>query len=161
MRCDHVPRRLTSRSPVARWRARRHLAECPICGPDRAIIEGLADVPPLPDSHRALWLAAGRGAHPRPIRRDLALIAALLVIATTAALTAPLLMTNPGPPPRVADNPGPPAGPPILVELDGLRAALDPIDRELADLRRRADLLDARRDADRLLATYAWPESRS
>ena len=159
MRCEHIPPRLTSVNPVARWRARRHLAECPLCGPDRAIIEGLADIPPLPDSHRALWLAAGREAHPRTFRRAIVPLAvAATVLATLAALTVPLILPDHGRPPVVTNNPEPAVVPSAQRELDGLRAALDPLDGELADLRRRADLLDARRDADRLLAAYAWPE---
>lgn len=157
MRCDHVPPRLTSRNPVARWRARRHLAECPLCGPDRAIIEGLADIPPLPARHRSLWLAAAT-ARPWTFRRALVPLAvAATVVATLAAMLVPLLTTRPDRPPVVTNNPEPATIPPAQRELDGLRAALDPLDGELADLRRRADLLDARRDAERLLATYSWP----
>jgi hypothetical protein len=157
MRCDHVPPRLTSVNPVARWSARRHLAECPICGRDRAIIEGLGDIPPLPARYRSLWLAAAVP-RPRTFRRTLALVAAVLVGAITGLLAIPLLAPRHDRPPIVTNNPESPVIPLAQRELDGLRAALDPLDGELADLRRRADLLDARRDADRLLATYAWPE---
>ena len=162
MRCDHVPRRLTSVNPVARWRARRHLAECPLCGPDRAIIEELGDIPPLPARHRALWLAVGReAARPSTFRQTLTRAAAVLVLAVTAALMVPFIARQIGEPPKVVtNNPAPVVDPPALRELDGLRASLEPLDGELADLRRRADLLDARRDADRLLATYSWPERR-
>ena len=162
MRCEHVPPRLTSVNPVARWRARRHLAECPLCGPDRAIIEGLGDIPPLPARHRALWLAVGREpARPWTVRSSLALAAAVLVLAITAALMLPLIARQVGDRQKVVtNNPAPVVDPPALRELDGLRASLEPLDGELADLRRRADLLDARRDADRLLATYSWPERR-
>jgi hypothetical protein len=160
MRCDHVPARLTSVNPVARWRARRHLADCPLCGPDRAIIEGLGDIPPLPARYRTLWLAVGRKSRPWTIRRDLALAAAVLGVSIIVLLVIRPLLPHPLRPPIVTNNPEPPADPTSLRELDGLRAALDPLDGELADLRRRAELLDARRDTDRLLATSAWPDRR-
>ena len=58
MRCDDVPRLLATGTAIGRWRARRHAAHCPRCAAFRSVLDELATVPPLPDSHRALWARA-------------------------------------------------------------------------------------------------------
>jgi hypothetical protein len=162
MRCDDVPRLLTTGGTLGRWRARRHAVRCPRCAAFRSILDDLVTVPPLPDSHRALWArAAGevetvRLARPRYVRPALVGLAAAAVL-----LIAVWLAWRPTPPRSVpeigADRPTDVASATIR-ELDAMEGSLDPLTQELDDLRRRADLLDARRDVDRLLARYAWPE---
>jgi hypothetical protein len=171
MRCDDVPRLLTTAGPIGRWRARRHSARCPRCAAFLPIVEALADIPPLPDSHRALWARAADEAvtvkltWPRLVRPALVGLAAAIV-----GLVALRVALNPVPPAPVKVAPGveewtiASAKATIrsltatVLSLDAMQDALDPLAEELADLRRHAELLDARRDADRLLAAYAWPE---
>lgn len=160
MRCDDVPRLLATGAPLARWRARRHARNCPRCAAAaeelRSLIADLSDIPPLPARHRALWARAADGpavrfGRPRLLRPVLGGIAA-------AAVGFVALQLAWWPAPAVPPVEARPDSAATLRRLDAMEAGLAPLDRELADLRRRADLLDARRDADRLLARYAWPE---
>jgi hypothetical protein len=162
MRCDRFLKALTTGGTFGRWRADRHVARCPRCARARAEIlriEGeLAAASALTGAERALWNSVAED-NPAPfILLPWGLTSRLAAAAAIAAMLALLLWPRDGGPvvrphpvvvPIVADH-----------ELDGLRAGLERIDRELADLRRQADLLDARRDLDALAARYT-PQHQS
>jgi hypothetical protein len=156
MRCDQFPPALTTGGAIGRWRTNRHAASCPRCARVRVEIrhlEGeLAAASALTAAERALWTSVAEG-HPAPVifllRGLKPRLAAAVAIAAMLALLfwpragGPVVRPHPVIAPIVADH-----------ELDGLRAGLDQLDRELADLRRQADLLDARRELDALAARY-------
>jgi hypothetical protein len=163
MRCDDVTRLLATGGALGRWRVRRHMVRCPRCAALRSILDDLATVPHLPDSHRALWARAAdeattvRLTRPRYVRPALVGLAAAAVL--LIAIRLPWVTAPPRPAPRdVPVERGLELAAATIRSLDTIKDSLDPLARELADLRRRADLLDARRDVDRLLARYAWPE---
>jgi hypothetical protein len=162
MRCDQFLPALTSGGAIGRWRADRHAARCPRCTRSRAEIrriEGeLAAATALTAAERALWTSVAED-HPVPViplRWGLnsrlaasAVIAAMLAFLSWPRGAGPVVRPHPAVAPVIADR-----------ELDGLRAGLEQLDRELADLRRRAELLDARRDLDALAARYT-PQRQS
>ncbi len=163
MRCDDVPRLLTTAGPIGRWRARRHAEHCPRCAAFRSIVRELSDIPPLTDSHRALWARAADEAVTVKLARPRLVRPALVGLAAAAVgLLALRVAWGPVPPVPVKVAPGggekSDLASATIRGLDAMKDALDSLSGELDDLRRRAELLDARRDADRLLATYAWPE---
>lgn len=164
MRCDDVPRLLAIGGALGRWWARRHAARCPRCEAFRSALDELAAVPPLPDSHRALWARAAD--EPETIRltwsRFVRPVAAIVATAAMIGFVASDLVwrqVRPRPAPGgVPVERGPDLASVTIRNLDAMEESLGPLARELTDLRRHADLLDARRDVDRLLARYAWPE---
>ncbi|QEH32462.1 hypothetical protein OJF2_09330 [Aquisphaera giovannonii] len=172
MRCDQVAASLAAGGPFARVRARRHLAGCPSCARDAArlgeLTRGLAGVPPLTAAQRALWASAAMGPAPTAgdgrARRRASLAAAAAILAAIG-LAAWHRLSRPGDGPRepvVARVPTTPDVPPAAAEPSDRErlarewlARLDRLDRELETLRREADLLDVRRDAEALWGRYA------
>jgi hypothetical protein len=156
MRCDQFLPALTTGGAIGRWRADRHAARCPRCALARdeicRIETELAAASALTAAERALWTSVAEG-HPAPVVPPFwvwksrlaaaAAIAAMLALLFWPRAGGPVVRPHPDVAPIVADH-----------ELDGLRAGLEQLNRELADLRRRADLLDARRDLDALAARY-------
>jgi hypothetical protein len=156
MRCDQFLPALTTGGSIARWRADRHAARCPRCARVRIEIlqlqHDLATGPALTPAQSALWTSVAEDHTSPVILPSWRLQRRLAAIGAVAAMAAFVLW------PQAS---GPVAGPdpviaPIIAdrELDGLRAGLEQLDHELADLRRQADLLDARRDLDALAARY-------
>jgi hypothetical protein len=163
MRCNQFLPALTTGGVIRRWRANRHAARCPRCGPIRVEIRqletDLSAVPTLTSAQRALWTAVADG-HPAvglpsfwrlsPRLAAAAALVAMLAFLAWQQARPPVVRTAPVTAPVMADR-----------ELDGLRANLDQLDHELANLRRQADLLDARREVDALAARFAPRERRS
>jgi hypothetical protein len=174
MNCAHVPTALATGGILSRWRARRHAARCPRCASAAAdlvrIADALAAVEPLTPVQRALWTSAAvedvHDAAPivsRWLRPALAggLLAGLLAV--VVVIMRPGFRGHPEAQPR-PPVPAPGAAEftrldpaPALERLDTMRGSLDALAGELADLRRRADLLDARRDADALWTRLGRP----
>lgn len=163
IRCEEVVAALTAGRPVRRWRASRHAARCPQCAAARdelrRIARKLSDVPPLSDFHRRLWIAAaGDDAASETSRANwfrpvLAGASATILLGTVGVWWASRPVEfQVGPTTvrlieRAADDEAPvgAASLPSVVALS----------RELDDLRRLADLLDARKDLETLLARLA------
>jgi hypothetical protein len=164
-RCEEVVSALATGGPFRRFRARRHIARCPRCAEARdelrQIAEALAEVPLLTAAQRRLWVAAAGDvitAEPSRVwwlRPALAGAFAAVVIAAVGVWWAFRPVGHrPGLPPvtRVA----PPAAREETVgEVQSLRGSVVALAQELDDLRSRADLLDARKDVDALMARLA------
>jgi hypothetical protein len=169
MKCDRVLSSLATGGVIARWRARRHVARCRECAEAqirlRQITRELAEAPPLTAAHRALWTAAGvepLTSRSRPVWVYHAGLAAatLLLGAIGLKLWVPQLGGGQDGSNVVQVAPEPPAPRPVQPSersklANEMLAKVDRLDRELAELRREADLLDIRRDADALWARYA------
>lgn len=162
MNCDRSLSSLATGGRFLRWRAARHFARCPRCavaaGRTRAIAAELASVPELTAAQRSLWTIA-RGEE-RPARPSLVrTFGPALIAASACALALVWFVTRHGestvrprvPPGVDAPRPGIDSSP----KLEAMRIGLDSAASELALLRRRADLLDARKDADALWLLYA------
>jgi hypothetical protein len=174
MKCENVLSSLASGGAFARWKARRHSARCPRCDRERRLLENitgeLAAAPPLTAAQRALWTAAGTEAiasRPRWAWVYPAGLAAATVLlgAIGLKLWSPQLGGVVDQPTVVRFVPEPPekisTQPPEHAQLaNEMLAKVDRLDHELTELRRQADLLDVRRDADALWAQYA-PRKRS
>jgi hypothetical protein len=162
LRCEEFAAALRTGGPIARFRARRHAGCCPRCASVRddldRIADSLAEVAPLTAYERRIWAAgAGDELAPEPsrtrwLRPALAgvLAATFLAAAWTWWATRPIDWGARLPP--VVDV-NPPAGTPeSLAGVEGLRGSVVALAAELDDLGRRAELLDARKDVDALLA---------
>ena len=170
MRCERAVTLLATGGVLGRWLARRHAARCPSCAAEaarlRRIARELSVVEPL----------VGRAARPVDIRRAASLdrrppgrpgIAASVLAGPTAAVLLAVVIVrddrgagrrragtaDAGPPSR--RSPGSPTSPgrrrrPTIRELDDLKSKFQALARDVAQLRRRAELLDERRDAEAL-----------
>ncbi len=147
---------------IRRWRARRHAARCPRCAAARdelrRVAEALADVPPLTDSQRLRWVVAAwdETAEEPPrvwwFRPALAgALAAVVLIAVEAWWVFRPVDLRKGPPSVVDVDPSA-VRDGALHNVDGLRGAVVALAQELDDLRRRADLLEVRKEVDALMA---------
>jgi hypothetical protein len=172
MRCDRAITLLATGGPLDRWRARRHASRCARCAADagslQKIARELAAVEPLSAAQRALWSSVST--EPRPVARPVGSLPALLAGAVAAAVLAvgigvTILTRRPAPQPvPPTPVPGPsvvrspdvarPVSPAVIRELDELRSNFRALSHELAQLRRRAELLDERRDADALARRF-------
>jgi hypothetical protein len=168
MKCKYVPSALATGGLIARWRARRHVARCPACAEVQIQIQditrALAEIPPLTSAQRVLWTAAGT--EPIPAR-DLPgwvvpaglMAATVLIVALGFKLWGPQFGGGQAGP--IAQGSQPPKPPPQAQPsppgklMNDMLAKVDRLDRELAEVRREADLLDVRKDADALWARYA------
>jgi hypothetical protein len=159
MKCDQALARLATGGPLGRWRASRHVAHCPDCAGQaeslRRIVDVLSDVPPLTELDRQSWIKAAEADFPitaRPRRIN----ARRLAIAATALVIFPLgyWLTKRLVGPR--NQPGVVVVDPSIVkqatlrDLDTLQAGASTLSRELDDLLKEVDLLDARRDVEAL-----------
>jgi hypothetical protein len=168
MKCDRFLSSLVTGGPVARWRARRHVARCHRCAEVqiqlRNITRELADTPQLTAAQRALWTAAGT--EPAiTTGRPAWIYGAALVAATVAVGAIGLMLRLPhaggqrdrpdfvnSAPPRSA--PGSPQPSERGKLADEMLAKVELLERELTELRRAGELLDARKDADALWKRY-------
>jgi hypothetical protein len=160
MKCDKVLSALASRGSFGRWRARRHAARCPRCATVAnelgIIVEELSAVPLLTAADRQLWLSACENASPLTVARPhfvrpafVGAVAALILLSMGTWLswhsvswkTSPTVVLVVDPEVAKASS---------LREVDEIRTGVVALVRELDQLRREADLLDARRDADAL-----------
>jgi len=161
-RCEQVVAALATGGAIRRWRARRHAARCPRCTAARdelrRVAEALAEVPRLTAAQRWLWAAAAGDeitVGPTPalwFRPALAgSLAALVVVAVGAWWAFRPVDLRQGPP-AIADVDPSAVRQETLRDVEGLRGEVVALAQELEDLRRRADLLDARKEVDALLA---------
>jgi hypothetical protein len=164
-RCEEVVSAMATGGPIRRWRARRHVARCPRCAEARnelrQIAEALAEVPPLTVAQRRLWVAAAGDvitAEPSRVswlRPALAGAFAAAVIAVVGVWWAFRPVNHrPGLPPVTRVSP-PAAREEAVGDVESLRGSVMALARELDDLRSRADLLDARKEVDALMARLA------
>jgi len=167
IRCEEVVAALATGGVIRRWRARRHAARCPRCAAVRdelrQIAEALAEVPPLTAAQRRLWAAAAGDeitAEPtRAWRFRPALagaLAAVVLVAVGAWWALRPVDLRKGPP-AIAEVEPSAVQQEALQDVEGLRGEVVALAQELDDLRRRADLLDARKDVDALIARLGPP----
>jgi hypothetical protein len=160
-RCERAIAAMAIGGPIRRWQAMRHAARCPRCAAVRdelrQVAEALADVPPLNDAQRRLWAAAADELRKEPslaFRLKPALAGALAAVILVGVgvwwMSRPQKL--PPAPEGVASVEPPPAKQETLGEMEGLRGDVVALGRELDDLRHRAELLDARKDVDALMA---------
>jgi hypothetical protein len=161
--CDEIVAALTTGGPIHRWRARRHAARCPRCAAMQdalaQVAEALAEAPALTAAERALWSAAAereqseKPAWVIPLRPALAgaLAAGILgVVCVWWAVHTPQKAPSQ---PNVAVVERPPTQ--ETTDVKSLRGEAVALAQELDQLSRRADLLDARKDVDALMARFA------
>lgn len=160
MTCDKVLSALAAGGFFSRWRARRHAARCSRCVAVIKDLKGLAGelsaVPPLTPAERRLWLRAcddvplvsrfwprlTRPAWAAAVAAVLLVSVGIWLISRSAHLkSSPTVVT-------VFDSEIVKAS--ALSEVEEMRSGIAALSRELDELQREADLLDARRDADAL-----------
>ena len=164
-RCEEEVAALVTGGPVRRWRARRHAAHCPRCAAARhelrRVAEALAAVAPLTAVQRRLWLAAAGDEIPAGSswawwsRPALAGVVTAVVVGAVGVWWAFRPADRRQGPPAVAGVNPPAVGRETLRDVKGLRGGVVALARELDDLRRRADLLDARKEVEALTARLA------
>lgn len=178
MNCDEFLDAMASPDERRQTAARWHANSCPSCAAladiDARLKKELGEPEPLPQRMRAVWEAAADGSpRPTPARRasegrniDRKTIP-LLIVATAASLlfliVIPLLIwqlpdvvvkepdTRKQPVPDIATVKTIDAS----AELDKLLAQVTALEVELNKTSKQADLVDVRREADLLLATYS------
>ncbi len=171
MKCDRAVKLFVTGGFLGRWRARRHGVRCPTCSAEFSrigwIARELSAVEPLSAAERALW--SSWSVEPRARLRSRSMLARLTVLAMVGAILIGvtlvarrrLQVTDPSanlastPVVTVADHLGWPAG--ATTALDGLGADLQALSLDLAQLRRQAELLDERRDAETLARRFDHP----
>jgi RecB family exonuclease len=164
-RCENAVFALATGGLLRRAWARYHAARCPRCAAAQrklaSIAKALADVPPLTAEERRVWTAAIGDGRPAVVVARRLRPAALVAFALTLVMAIPaawwmLRRQEKEAPPLAA----PPAAPAIvadtqpLVDLESLRRDVLALSDELDELQHRAELLDARRDVDALLARF-------
>jgi hypothetical protein len=164
MKCDQFTTWITVGNAFQRRRAERHAEHCHRCAEARqqlqALVADLAVTPsPLTTRERALWMAAcsesiddARTSGIRPLRR--VYWAAAAAVVACATLAASYWWTRGGmregnAPVVQRSQPTPSPGTAVAALPD-----LSDLERELADLRVRVDLLGARQEADSLWKRY-------
>jgi hypothetical protein len=170
MKCEKVLSSMASGGAFARWQARRHAARCPQCAREHRLLVDLAGElasapPPLTAAQRALWTAASTEAIASRPRRTwvypVGLAAATVILGAIGLELWSLQLGGVADQPTVVQFVPEPsetssAQPPEHARLvDEMLAKVDRLDHELAELRREAELLDVRKDADALWAQYA------
>ncbi len=172
MKCDDCLMAYTTGGLVSRFRARRHVAGCAVCAEAIArfeqVLEELSHTPELSAAHREMWVQAAELSplHLRPVLHSpraaqqlrWALATAAVIIVAALVLVA---SRNELPPAedvalkQPADSvPAEPVESQDLPNLQQLERSLDELAQELRQLGREAELLDARRDLDRLSSIY-------
>lgn len=169
MKCEDFLPALASGNAWQRWRAHRHARRCAACAHSATMLSHLqtelSRVEPLSPAMRQAWeQAAGEPVvRASPIRRRVQYGLVAVAAATLIALGVQLMA--PGPERKVTyDRPlENPAAPQQLAartidagaELDELLARVDTLQGELDALKQQAELLDARRETNLLIATYS------
>jgi hypothetical protein len=160
MTCDKVLSALAAGGFFGRLPARRHAAHCPRCATVindlKGLVSELSAVPPMTPAERRLWLRACDDVPlvsrfwPRLTRPALAAaVAAVLLVSVGIWLisrsahlkSSPTVVT-------VFDSEIVKAS--ALSEVEEMQSGIAALSRELDELQREADLLDARREADAL-----------
>jgi hypothetical protein len=164
-RCEEVVSALATGGPIRRFRARRHIAHCPRCAEARdelrQIAGALAEVPPLTVAQRRLWVAAAgdviaaESSRASWLRPALAGAFAAVVIGAVGAWWAFRPVGHRPALPPVTHVAPPAAREETVGDVEGLQGSVVALARELDDLRSRADLLDARKEVDALMARLA------
>jgi len=171
MNCDEFLDALASSDERRQTTARWHANSCPSCAAladvDARLKKELGAPEPLPQKMRAVWAAAAdESPRPTPARRAsegrlstrhlplqlVSLAAALLLLIAVGFLVSQR-------PSEIARQPDIPTGPiaktiDASAELDKLLAQVTALEAELNKTSKQADLVDVRREADLLLATY-------
>ncbi len=166
-RCEEVVAALATGGAIRRWRARRHTARCPRCAAARdelrQVAEALGEVPPLTAAQRRLWsTAAGSEIAMGPSRASWfrpalgGALAALVLVAVGAWWAFRPVDLRKGPP-AIAEVEPSAVQQEALRDVEGLRGEVVALGQELEDLRHRADLLDARKELDALMARLGPP----
>ena len=165
MRCEDVLAAVAAGGLFDRWWARRHALRCTRCATAindfESLIGELSAVPALTTAERRLWVRAcddfplTSSVRPRSLRSAFAVAVAALFLLTggiwlksrsAPVKTAPAVVV-------VVDTNVAKAS--SLREVEEIRAGVVALVRELDQLQREADLLDARRDADALELRFA------
>jgi hypothetical protein len=165
MKCEKVIPALVAGGFLGRWRARRHAARCPRCATVINDLENLVGelsaVPALSPAERQLWLRAGDQV-PAVSRFWPRLARPALAAAVVAAVVIPVGMWLNSRPVHKKSRPAvvtvvdtKVTRAESLREVDEIRTGVVGLFRELDQLVREADLLDARRDADALELRFA------
>src|SRR5262249_39614822 len=124
-------------------------------------VEALAVVPPLTAAERQLWIGAADAGDQGAASRRLWLRPGLIGATAAAFLSAvgawwvfrpPAHRTGP---PAIADVHRPAGSAQAIGDVQELREGVIALGQELDDLRRRAELLDTRREVDELMARLA------
>ena len=148
-----------SNPPLAGAAARRPLPALALTREElRQVAAALADVPPLTAAQRRLWVAVAGDevpAEPTPPWRFRPALAGALAAAVMGVIVVwwalrPVDLRQG--PPVVADVDASAVKQEALRDVEGLRGSVVGLAQELDDLRRRAELLDARKDVDALIA---------
>jgi hypothetical protein len=160
--CERARRALRTGGLVGRWWSRRHLATCPECAAEanalRSIEAALSIVEPLAPEHRQTWMNACRDEAPerrnRPTKYSIAFdfvkaAAALIVLGSAVWFASRPGQIDVATIHPQASNPNS-IKQQSLAEIDSLRAQAARLDRDLEALRAQADMLDVRRDVERL-----------
>lgn len=175
MNCDEFLEALASTDLRQRAAARAHASDCPACAEladvHALLQKELSSQEPLPQRLKAVWASAAsesprpsltqRASEGVPSQIPLALVslaAALMLLISVFFLTG----QRPG---AVAEKPGLASPIPVTsvtvvrsvdasAELDDLLAQLNALEVELTTAAKRAQLLDARREANTMLAIY-------
>jgi len=171
MNCDEFLDALTSSDEGRQTAARWHANSCPACAAlaevDARLKKELCEPEPLPLRLRAAWTAvadesprltpARRASEGRLSPRQLPMQLVSLAAALLLLIAVGFLISQR--PSEVARQPDVPA---VLVktidasaELDKLLAQVTTLEAELNKTSKQADLVDVRREADLLLATYS------
>jgi hypothetical protein len=165
MRCDDVFAALGTRSLLGRWRARRHAARCPRCATAiddfERLVGELSSAPALSAAERQLWLRAcddfplALNVRRRSRRPAFAGVIAALLLLTGGIwlMSSSTHVKTPAPVVLIVDAEVAKAS--SLREVEEIRAGVVALGRELDQLQREADMLDARRDADALELQFA------
>jgi hypothetical protein len=166
IRCEEVVAAMATGGPIRRWRARRHAARCTRCATARdelkRVAETLADVAPLTLAQRRLWVAAaGDEISKVPLwtwwfRPALAGVL-IAVIAGAVGVWRAFRPVDRLQAPAVVQVTPPGVKEGTLRDTEGLRSRVVDLAQELDDLRARAELLDARKNAAALMARLAPP----
>jgi hypothetical protein len=176
MKCERAIAALGHGTVLSRFVARRHAERCQACAAETArlarIANALAVVEPLTPAQRALWTAVSTDPRPDAARTKwpwhvrLASTAAVLSVAALLAFSGVRCSVFKGPidkahPPTViTEKLGGHASPELIRELDALTTDFRALSQELAQLSRRAELLDERRDAEALTRRYVAMNTR-
>ena len=171
MRCDRALSSLATGGPFHRWQAQRHAARCLyVRANSRACthFKELSGVRRAFDIHSAVFVGINRyhatllnpdrhGASPRARCGNFDGVVMLIGLA--------ILVLRPSPPPTerlsvpVVNAPiaRRQVSPDVIQDLDILKSKFQALSQELAQLRRRAELLDERRDAESLWRRFERP----
>lgn len=165
VRCENILAGLATGGPFRQWRAQRHAAHCHRCAAAlddlQRIAAELAEVSPLTAAERRLWTMAAvdesaeESSRTRWLRPAVAgALAAGIAVAVGLWWISRPADSRPNRP-LITQSVPVPVGPGPLRDMEDLRGGLVALTQELDDLQRRADLLDARRDVDALMARLA------